>query len=145
MTRRWVALLLVAFLACGCVPASPDIDTYDDKAMQTAGAAVSDVRTVERLLDLLDQDRILRPTVVAQLRYSEDGLGTTTTSFSALNPPTTRDPLLDRLGGLLDQAEQVVMEARVAVERRSVEDYPAITRRLESIAKKLEAVEAGVS
>lgn len=138
-------MLVVVFLASGCVPASPDVDTYDDEAMRTAGTAVSEVRTVERLLDLLDQDRILRPTAVAQLRYSEDALGSTTTSFSELNPPEARDPLADRLGGLLDQAEQLVMDARVAVERSAVEDYTAIARRLESTAKKLEAVEAEVS
>jgi hypothetical protein len=145
VTRRWAAVLLVAFLASGCVPASPDVDTYDDKAMRTAGTAVSEVRTVERLLNLLHDERMLRPSAVTQLRYSEEGLGTTTTSFSELNPPSARDQLADRLGGLLDQAEQLVMDARVAVERRAVADYPAIARRLESIAKKLEAVEAEVS
>jgi hypothetical protein len=145
VTRRWAAVLLVAFLASGCVPASPDVGTYDDKAMRTAGTAVSEVRTVERLLNLLHDERMLRPSAVTQLRYSEEGLGTTTTSFSELNPPSARDQFADRLGGLLDQAEQLVMDARVAVERRAVADYPAIARRLESIAKKLEAVEAEVS
>jgi hypothetical protein len=145
VTRRWTAVLVVVFLVSGCVPASPNVDTYDDEAMRTAGTAVSEVRTVERLLELLEQDRILRPTVVAQMRYSEDALATTTTSFSGLNPPEARDPLADRLGGLLDQAEQLVMDARVAVERRDVGDYTAIARRLESTAKKLKAVEAEVS
>ncbi|MEU0313162.1 hypothetical protein [Nocardioides sp. NPDC006273] len=145
MTRRLVAVLLAAFLVSGCVPASPDVDTYGDEALRTAGTAVSHVRTVERVLNLLHEQRMLRPTAITQLRYSEDGLGTTTTSFSELNPPLASDPLADRLGGLLDRAEQLVMDARVTVERRAVEDYADVARQLESTAKKLEAVEAGLS
>lgn len=143
--RRMVAVLVVLLATAACVPASPDADTYDDQAMRTAGSAVSDVRTVEALLRLLHEERILRPTAVAQLRSSEQGLGTTATSFSELNPPPARDPLADRLGALLDQAEQLVQDARVAVARQAFDSYPGIARQLETTATKLEAVEAEAS
>lgn len=149
MTRSWTVAVLVAvlamLLATACVPASPDANTYDDKAMRTAGAAVSEVRTVEVQLRLLHEERILRPAAVAQLRYSEEGLGATTKSFSELNPPTSRDPLADRLGALLDQAEQLVEDARIAVARQAFDDYPGIARQLEATARKLEAVEVRAS
>jgi len=146
MTRRRIAgAVAAALLLSGCVPASPDADTFEDEAMRTAGAAVSEVRTVERLLVLLREQRILRPTAVTQLRYSEDGLGTAADDFTELNPPLSRDRLADRLSTLLDRAEQQVAEARVAVERRDVQAYRDLAHQLETTAKHLERVEARTS
>jgi len=145
MIRPRAAAMLAAVLLAGCVPASPDVDTFDDKAMRTAGAAVSDVRTVERLLSLLHDGRMPRPTVVAQLRHSEDGLGTAAKAFTELNPPPPRDGCADRLGALLDEAETLVADARVAVERQAVGDYPDLAKQLEALAKDLEALERRAS
>jgi hypothetical protein len=145
MSWRWVGAVLVATLLSGCVPASPDVDTFEDKAMRTAGTAVSEVRTVERLVTLLDEQRMLRPTAVAQLRYSEEGLGAAATSFNELNPPPARDQLAHRLSTLLDEAEQLVADARIAVARRAVGEYGGIARQLEATAKALEGVEARAS
>ena len=146
MTRRLAAALVAAvLLLAGCVPASPDVDTFDDKAMRTAGAAVSEVRTVERLLSLLHGGRMLRAAAVAQLRHSEDGLGTAAKAFTELNPPPARDGRADRLGALLDDAETLVADARVAVERRAAGDYPDLAKQLEALAMKLEALERRAS
>lgn len=132
-------------LLAGCIPASPDVDTYEDKAARTAGAAVSEIRTVERLLTLLYEQRMLRPTAVTQLRYSEDGLGMATDDFTELNAPPARDRLADRLGTLLDEAEHLVAEARVALKRQDAEAYRNIAGRLQGTAKDLERIEARIS
>lgn len=136
---------VLAGLLAGCVPASPDADTYRDKAAQTLGSAVSDVRTVSRLLSTSYDGRMLRPTAVAQMRHSEGALGTATTAFTELNPPPSQDGLNQRARTLLGDAEDLVAQARVALERDDRERYRALVRRLERLAGDLEALEGQVS
>ena len=141
---RAPATAALAALLAGCVPASPDTDTYDDKAAQTLGSAVSDVRTVQRLLETSYDGRMLRPTAIAQLRYSEDALDTATKAFTELNPPPQRDRLNTRVSTLLGDAGDLLAEARVAVERRNRPDYPGLAKDLDALAADLEKVEGRV-
>ena len=141
---RLAAALVALSLLAGCVPASPDADTYDDKAAVTLGSAVSDVMTVERLLQMLYGERMLRPTAVAQLRASEDALATATTAFTELNPPPSRDPLNRQVSALLGDAGDLLAEARVAVERRDVTSYRPLAEELRTLADDLGAVEERV-
>ncbi|HEU4511958.1 MAG TPA: hypothetical protein VFR87_02520 [Nocardioidaceae bacterium] len=143
--RRVLAAALAAALLGGCVPASPDVDTYDDKARLTLGAAVSDVRTVQKLLETLYDDRMLRQTAIAQMRYSEKSLGTATSAFIELNPPPQRDRLTKRMSTLLGDAEDLLDEARTAIERYDRARYPALADDLDTIAKDLEELEGRVS
>lgn len=129
----------------GCVPASPDVDTYRDKAAQTLGSALSDVRTVSRLMDSLYDGRMLRPTAVAQLRHSEGALETATGAFTELNPPPSQDPLSQRTGALLGDASDLLAEARTALEREQTQRYPQLADRLEKLAEDLEMLEGRLS
>ena len=144
MRRRVLAGTLLAALLTGCVPASPDTDTYDDKVRLTLGSAVGEVRTVERLLQTLHEDRMLRPTAIAQLRYSEDSLGTATKALTELNPPPARDRLANRTDTLLTDADDAMTAARLAVERSQVDAYPGLARDLEKVARAMERVEEGL-
>lgn len=141
VSRRLLAAAVLAALLTGCVPASPDTDTYDDKVRLTLGSAVGEVRTVERLLQTLHEDRMLRPTAVAQLRYGEDSLGTATKALTELNPPPGRDRLADRADTLLTDADDAMAAARLAVERSQVDAYPRLARDLERVAVAMEQVE----
>lgn len=141
MRTRLPAAALLATLLTGCVPASPDTGTYDDKVRLTLGSAVGDVRTVERLLQTLHDDRMLRPAAIAQLRYSEDSLGTATKALTELNPPPARDRLADRADTLLTDADDTMTEARLAVERHEVGSYLRLARDLEKVAVAMEQVE----
>jgi hypothetical protein len=132
-------------LVAGCVPASPDVGTYDDRAALTLESAVSDVRTVSTLLETLHDDRMLRPTAIAQLRYSEKSLDTAITAFTELNPPPQRDRLTQRMDTLLGEAEDLLGEARTAIERENRARYPALVRDLEATAVDLERLAGRVS
>lgn len=145
MTRRILAGVVLLAALSGCVPVSPDADTYDDKAALTLGSAVSEVRTVQRLLELLYDDRMIPPTAVAQLRYSEDALDTATKAFTELNQPPSRDRLANRMATLLGDAGDLLADARLAVERRDRPDYPQLADDLDALAGKLEDVEGRVS
>jgi len=142
---RIAALLAAALLLSGCVPASPDADTYRDKAALTLGSAVSETRTVSRLLETSRDGRMLRPTAKAQLRHSEDALDTATGAFTELNPPPTQDSLNRRASSLLDDAGDLVAEARIALERSRTGRYPRLVRELENLAARMERLEGRLS
>jgi hypothetical protein len=123
------------------VPASPDGDTYDDKAAQTLGAAVSETRTAQLLLETLHDGRMLRPTAVAQLRSSESDLGTATQAFTELNQPPVRDRLASRTSALLDRAASLMGDARISIERKHRGEYLRIADDLEKLATTMEKLE----
>jgi hypothetical protein len=137
--------LLALLLVSGCVPASPDADTYRDKTAVTLGAAVSDVATVERLLQMSYDGRMLRATALTQLRYSDGALGTATDAYTELNPPPRLDGLYERSSTLLGDAGDLVAEARIAIERREVDRYPDLADELKKIGSQLEKLEGRVS
>jgi hypothetical protein len=145
VTRVVAALVVVVVLLSACVPASPDDDTYRDRAALTLGSAVSEVRTILTLLDTLHDDRMLRPAAVAQLRYSESALETDTASFTELNPPVSQDQLHGRASTLLGDAGDLAAEARIAVERKDEARYPDLVSELDRLARDLERLEGRVS
>jgi hypothetical protein len=136
-----VGAVLAALLLAGCIPASPDADTYDDKAMRTLGAGVSDVRTVQKLMQTLYDGRMLRPSAIAQMRYSEGSLATASGAFTELNPPPSRDALNEKVSTLMSDASDLLAEARTAIERENVQDYPKLAKEMGKLADKLEKLE----
>ena len=142
---RVAGAVAAAALLAGCVPMTPDADTYDDKAYQTLGSAISDVTTVQRIVQTSKDGRMLGPTATAQLRYSEDGLDTATKAFTELTPPPSRDRLDHRVSTLLGQAGDLLAEARVALERDSVSEYAGLVKNLGKLATELEKLEGTVS
>ncbi|HEX6485974.1 MAG TPA: hypothetical protein VF012_04640 [Nocardioidaceae bacterium] len=138
------ASALAAVMLGSCVPASPDADTYDDKAALTLGSAVSEARTIERVLDTLYDGRMLRPAAVTQLRYSEDALDTATDAFTELNPPPTRDRLNRQMRTLLGDTGDLLARARIAVERERVGDYPILAEDLRHLADRMARLEERV-
>ena len=138
------AVALSGAVLARCVPASPDADTYDDSAAQTVGSAISDVRTVQRLLETLSDDRMLRPVAVAELRYSEERLGKVTQAFTELNPPPQRDRLAQQLSTLLEDGGDLLAESRVAVHRHETGEYSSLATDLERLAADMEELEGRV-
>ena len=143
--RALGSILTAILLLAGCVPASPDVGTYRDKAAVTLGAAISEVATVELVLETSSDGRMLRPAARTQLRYSEEALDTATGAFTELNPPAQLDGLFLRSGTLLDEASDVVAEARIAIERREVERYAALAKELKQLGTTLASLEGRVS
>jgi hypothetical protein len=149
-SRRAVPGVLLAVLgavvplASGCVVASPDTDTYDDAARQAVRSAISESTTVEKLLHLLADDDIPRPAVVAQLRYSEQGLQGATSWFTGLNQPAGSDATAARLGTLMQDAGDLVANARVAIHRGQESQYADIASALDRVIRDLQKAEADV-
>lgn len=145
--RRWlIAVCLAGATALsGCVVASPDDDTYRDAAASTLASAAGELATVREMVDLLDRDRIPRPAVVAQLRYSEKTLSAATDSFTSLDPPSSEDALADRSSRLLDDAGTAMTSARLTVHRAETGSYARVVAELDAVVTDLQRLEGSVS
>lgn len=145
MRRLLASLATALLLTSGCVVASPDADTYEDAAASTLGTTISEVATVQKLIELLHDGDIPRPAVVAQLRHSEEGVSRVAAGFGSLNPPREQDLLSEQAAQLLDEAESMLQRARVAVHRSSTGEYQQIAQDLGTLATQLEELEASAS
>lgn len=149
MSGRWapraagsaLALLLLA----GCIPASPDNDTYRSKVSVTLGGALSEVATVQIILEALDSGQLLRPTAIAQVRASQGSLSGDTGAFNQVNPPPDLNGLYQQTDTLLSSATDAVRAARLAIERKQVARYADIAHDLSGIAQKMDRLEGRVS
>jgi hypothetical protein len=144
--RRLAAgsVLALALLA-GCVPASPDNDTYKGKVSVTLGGALSEVATVQTILETLDQGKLFRPAAIAQMRASQSSLDTNSGAFNEVNQPRDLDPLYQQTNSLLSAAIDTLHEARLAIERHQVSRYAGIADDLGKIAEKLDKLEMSTS
>jgi hypothetical protein len=131
-------------LTGGCVVASPDTNTYDDAARQAVRSVISESTTVEKLLCLLIDDDIPRSPVVAQLRYSEQGLLGATSWFTGLDQPVGSDATAARLGMLMQDAGDLVVNARIAIHRNQESQYADIAQALDRVVRDLQRAEADV-
>jgi len=147
MSRR-VALVCAAVCCLvtvsGCVPASPSPATYEDKAAMTLGSALSEVATTRMALRQLDRRHMFRTTTLVLFRYSEDNLGTASKAFGELNPPPTDDRLHDRTSTVLSDAQDLLAQARIAVERDRVSEYPRLLKDLTRMHARLDTFEKQV-
>jgi hypothetical protein len=139
------SLVLAMVLVSGCVPASPDEDTYRGKASVTVGGARSEVGTAQKTLDALRHDRTFRPTAVVALRDSRSSLGTNASAFHEVNPPQSLDGLYRRIDRALSDAADAVQQAVLAVHRQQVGRYARIAADLGGVANRLARLERATS
>jgi hypothetical protein len=132
-------------MVSGCVTANPDDDTYKGKVEVTVGGALSEVATVQTILETLHEDRMFRPTAVAQMRYSQNSLDTNTGAFNEIHPPRDLDGLYARTNSLLSDATDAVNQADLAIKRNEVGSYPKIADDLSKLSDKLDTLEKSVS
>lgn len=131
------ALLLVT----GCVPATPDADTYRDKAQRTLGAGVSEATTVAKVLQTLDEDKNFRSSAITQVRDSQSAIDTAEGAFIELTGPAELEKLTTRTGTLMSDAGDVMDDARTAIEHRDTASYVPLADQLEKLATEMEKLE----
>jgi hypothetical protein len=137
--------LLASALLTGCVTANPDDQTYKDKAALTLGGALSEVATVQKVLESLHQDKMFRTTAIAQMRASQNSLDSNAGAFTEIHPPPDLDWLYNRTDTLLSDAQDTTNAATLAIQRRDVDQYPKIAKDLSKLAHELDKLETRVS
>jgi hypothetical protein len=115
--HRIVLALIASVVLTGCVTPTTGPDSYRAKAHESVSAAISEVASARRVVDLLLHDRLLRPYADEVLSANEDALGSINDTFLAVQPPSD-DPGVDAtVPELLGQAEDVVRDSRIAARR----------------------------
>jgi hypothetical protein len=143
--RVAVALLVCTPLLTACGSGSPDASSYREQAAKAVQTAISEVASVELVVDLLLDDKLQRSAAVTQIHASGESLTGTASSFSQLNPPPAEDPLSDRLGDLLDDSASSIDGTRVALHRGDADQLAQQRRSLRSILDDLRALEGKLS
>jgi hypothetical protein len=148
-TNRGHAALLVmlCIVLTGCVhnvtgPVRTPT-TYEHKAAATAGTATSSVATVGLATQTAQKGDAFAAYLSVLISNSEDELGATTATFSAIQPPddaslAVRAELLD----ILSSATDAVAAARIAVRNSADADYAQLIDALNVAAERLRDFEA---
>jgi hypothetical protein len=139
------ALLAACGFISGCGTSSPDPSGYREEASLSLGTAASEVATTRLFLEELDEADVWSAVLDAQLRYSADGVASAAQSFGDLDPPPGSDRLQKRCSALLDDADSLLAEVRIAVHRGADEKYPALVDDLAELARRMETLERRVS
>jgi hypothetical protein len=138
------AAALLAVTLSGCIPATPDADTYRDKAERTLGAGVSQTTTVAMILRNLHKDKMFRPAAITQMRYSQGSLDTASTAFTELTGPAQLDDVTRKVSSWMSEAATKADDARTAIERGNRGEYLPLAKELTSLADKMEKLETSL-
>jgi hypothetical protein len=134
------SLAALALLACvGCGTTTPDPSAYREQARLATGAALSEVRTVEKLLTAEQDGKVLGGYATALLRSSSEALDSSTQTFTTYVPPEGQDRTADRTGELLDRAGDDLGAVVVAQHRGDESSYDELVQRLEQTATELQS------
>jgi hypothetical protein len=144
MTPRAVAAaLLGACVTAGCVSPSRTYDDYEHKAANTAEAIASSVSTVKLGADEAKDDRIFGPYLSRLVAEAEEDAQSAQSTFDSVQPPSERaDDLHDHLDELVQDALDLLREARVAVRRGDRARLAQLRDALSKSADDLDAFEA---
>jgi hypothetical protein len=142
--RRHRAVSLGLLLtAAACVSPVLNFAAYEDKALDTARSALSEARTAILAAELARTDRLFGPTISIQLQEAEIGATSTRDTFASIQPPDdASDVLRAQLLPMLDEAEELVSQMRIAARRGDTDDVVRLAGLLTQAAEAIERFEA---
>jgi hypothetical protein len=116
-----VAALAALAVLAGCSTPEGDPSAYREEALSTIKAVDSGVQSVRLVLRLsLDQRTFGRPADDA-VTTAESSVTSTAGTFTALQPPPGADDVRDAASTLLNDAQDAVAAARIAIRRNDVD------------------------
>lgn len=143
---RGLLIVLVALLLTGCVPQSPDQDTFRDRSELAIEQTVSAVESTRLVLRLLMRDDMLTNYAEIAVHDTQDSLSAASGGYDALNPPRELDQLYSSTSTLMSDASSAVTDTRIAVARGDTGDFAKLEKQLTKLAtdlhRKLEEVRA---
>src|SRR5439155_22307429 len=111
-----------------CTPLPRTTGPYQSKAVKTAASARSAVESDLLLLEAVRMHRTIGTFVAVAASDAEDAASSAASTFLSIQPPDDRsDQLRDELSTLLNDAEDVLGDARIAG-RRGDRDALLFTR-----------------
>ena len=135
--RRWGALTVVLVL-CSCVGPVRSFDAYEGKAADTADSVASAVETAGLAVEISAEGRAFAPYLSVVLAEAERDTRGSLDIFASIQPP---DPgsaqLRTQLVDLIQRAEAVLSDLRIAVRWGDLDRLPDIGRPLGPIGGEL--------
>jgi hypothetical protein len=134
-----LAVALAAVVATACVAPARSFDAYEGKAVASADAALSAVRTAKLTGGLAEAHKLYAPYVSVALEQAERDASSVESQFSSIQPPdAASDRLRAQLEPLLGRASAALAQLRIDARRGDIPDYEAHARELADVAAALD-------
>ncbi len=124
------ALVLLALVAGGCAPGTPDGDSWRIDAQRSVSDASSAVHAAELALRMDVEDRVFDHYLQTVLVESEEAVGAAGDAIGSEQPPRAEQERYAALTGQLDEAQGLLSTVRIAVVDREEDRYAALADRL---------------
>ena len=135
--RRWAALTVVLVLS-SCVGPVRSFDAYEGKAADTADSVASAVETARLAVELAAQGRAFATDLSVVLTEAERDTRGSSDIFASIQPPDPSSAQLrTQLLDLIQRAESVLSDLRIAVRWGDLDLLPEIGRPLGSLGGEL--------
>ena len=135
--RRWGAFAVVLVL-CSCLGPVRSFDAYEGKAADTADSVASAVETARLAVEIADQGRAFAADLSVVLAEAERDARGSSDIFASIQPPDTRSAQLrTQLLDLIQRAESVLSDLRIAVRWGDLDRLADIGRPLGSLGAEL--------
>jgi hypothetical protein len=137
VTRPWGALAAVLVL-CSCVGPARSFDAFEGKAADTADSVASAVETARLAVEVAAQGRVFAQDLSVVLAEAERDARGSLDIFASIQPPDPRSARLrTQLLDLIERAEAVLSNLRIAVRWGDLDRLPDIGRPLGSLGSEL--------
>lgn len=136
--RLAICAVLCGLVLAGCGTQTPSPPSYRDRTEQAVSAVLSEVATVQLVIERLDRDEVQSAYAQIVISDSDDSLGGAVTSYTSLDPPRAEQQLFDQVSAQLGRAQDLVLDARIAASRSDSTTYPRLSRRLSRMASQLD-------
>ncbi|MGW7265149.1 hypothetical protein [Streptomyces sp. NPDC054842] len=142
VTAAAASVLAVVVLLGGCAGSSRSDEDYRSKAANTAEAAASAVNTALIGVRAAGRGDVSGPYVSTLLGEAESDLLAAQDTFESRQPPSEQaDAVRERLGEVLQDADDALAGLRIAARRGEVRDLPEKARELPALADRLDRLE----
>jgi hypothetical protein len=147
LALRLPLCLLLSLLLTGCVTPATSSEQYQAKALATVEAVASEVATVEIVVALLLEGRILVPYADRTISSAEVAISTIGDTLGSVQPPDDpgSDAVRADVAAVVQEAEDAVADARIATRRSDVDGLRAAGDALAGVAAGLDEAEAALS
>jgi hypothetical protein len=137
--RRMAGVVVVAVVLSGCVGPVRSFSAYEGKAATTAESVASAVQAARLAVTDAASGRAFAPYLSVVLAETEGDAGGSGATFAAIQPPDPgsarlRTELLD----LVNRAESVLADLRIAVRWGELDRLPEIAAPLDAIGRQLD-------
>ena len=147
MKSRLAAVLLAASCTLSGCMIGPALgpDSYKGKGQSSVQAVLSEVETARLVAEQFRRGRIPQPYADEVVSANEEAAGWIGDAFGAVQPPRESDGVREEVSGLLDEAESLLTDTRIATRRGEKDKLGELQEQLRQLAERLRAAEERLS